>query len=811
MRIQAELQKRGRRISVAYVKGIGLTLAACLLLNACGGGGGSDRGGTQPPPPPPSNAAPTIGGDPVTSIHAGGEYSFTPTADDADGDALLFEIANAPHWAAFDESTGELSGTPLTSNVGDYNDIVITVTDGEATAVLPVFSLTVLAQILNTGNFTTEGEVTPVGNGYHSVGDLVMNTGERIQRFEDADLLLDFDADGKLIDFSGETLLPSNISDTVTIASPVRAVVGMMTGAEINADDAFGILLQEETNYFVFFVSTSLDLVIGDRSDPGAVESVTLETPVGGEILIITDPTDPFLYRYGSQALIGTAGRGESTNGLIPFVPQLSHPELDSFSGHELVKGSMGLGVKVFDFFEISGTRVVKNPQFGDIDWEDPFESEIEFRAGLNGDAQFSFSILSVGLFSFDLARTSATLDVGLDRQSMAMQTRVAPDVSWVPDWFPFVPTTEVVGDWFVNGDGEFSASLGGSYRSIVPPADIAGRMQISNEGTILSGTTGDAEGEFTVSAEFRDNATMARVEFEEDFTAGLTGEVTAALDRQLAAAQQALDDLEAAIADYEFELSLRGLRSALPGIADAAISVLNGIPGTVRDAVDNATVAYIRDECITVVFAEVCLSSVVNENAIGDTTGADARNQATAKIAPYISMLGNLKTQAQNADSESLREALRLALLAVHGNQEFSETITVTYDFPEPFADATVYNQTVERRIIPVATAEQILAAANNIHRIGETSDIMISAQAIYDAFPTEEVFATTRQEVEDGLAQIPTLDGMGVTISGGAVDAFVTLGQQDYRVGFNVLNPTEATEGVAAIIAEQLLADAD
>jgi len=41
----------------------------------------------------------------------------------------------------------------------------------------------------------------------------------------------------------------------VTIDSPVRAVVGLMTGAEINADEAFGILLQDETYYFVFFLA----------------------------------------------------------------------------------------------------------------------------------------------------------------------------------------------------------------------------------------------------------------------------------------------------------------------------------------------------------------------------------------------------------------------------------------------------------------------------------------------------------------------------------------------------------------------------
>ena len=785
-----------------------LLLGSALLLAACGGGGVENGGGGQnpppPPPPPPANSAPTIGGEPATSTHAGSEYAFTPDAGDPDGDELSFTVENAPHWASFDEATGTLSGIPLTADLGDYNDITITVSDGEASAELPAFSVTVLAQVLGMENFSTEGDVFPTETGYRSVGDLVLNTGERILRFEEADLTLGFDDDGRLVDFEGETIIPTNPVDTVTIDSPVRVIVGLMSGAEINADEAFGIALQEDTYYFVFFASVALDITIENRATPGVFESITLETPAAGQVILITDPTDPFLYRFGSQPLIGTLGRGESTNGLIPFVPTLEHPELDTFSGHELDKGAMGLGIKIFDFFELEGTRVVKNPSFTEIDWEEPFQSSVEYRAGLNGDASFAFGVLGVGLFSFDLADASATLDVGFDRQSMAMQARIAPDISWVPDWFPFVPATEAVGDWFVNGDGEFAATLSGSYVSAVPAAEIAGSMAITNDGTTLSGTTGDETGEFTVSVEFAGDVTTARLGFEEDFAAGIRGTVTEALDRELAEAQQALADLEAATADYEFELSLRGLRPLLAGIADTAIGILNQVPGQIRNEVDAATVAYIRNQpCVLF----VCLEDLVDENAIGDQAGAAARNQAAARIVPYVAAMENLKTQAAAGDSEALRQSLQAALLAAHDHQVFSERITVTVAFPDPFPDATVYNQVVTRRIIPADTAADILTAANNVHRIGETSEIMISAQAVYDAFPTEEVFATVRQEVQDGVAEIPTLDGMGAVIVNDGVDAFITVGGVDHPVAANVFKPSEAIPALGDLIADGLL----
>jgi Putative Ig domain len=789
-------------------------LLACLgaaLVAGCGGGGGGasagDNGGGEPPQ---SNTAPMISGKPQTSVNAGSDYSFTPTAEDPDGDRLTFAIANAPFWAAFDETTGNLSGTPLSSQLGDYNDIVISVSDGKASAQLPGFSLVVSPQKLGTSNITTEGDVFPTENGYHTVGDVVLNTGERVQRFEDADLLIEFDGQGFLVEFAGETMLPAKLSDNVTVASPVRALVGLMTGAEINADEAFGITLQETTNYFVFFLSASVDLTIEDRDNPGAFESVTLELPAAGELIVILDPTDPFLYRFGSQPLVGAYGFGESENGLVPFVPDLDHPELDSFSGHQIDKGAMDVGVKIFDFFTISGMRVIKNPQFRDIDWNAPLNSTIEYRAGMNGNADFAFSILGVGLFSFDGAAVSATIDVGLDRQSMAMQALIAPDVSWVPEWFPFVPATEVSADWFINGDGEFSAKLAGSYASTVPAAVIAGTMEVDNDGSVLTGTVGDDAGEFDVSAEFRNDVTTVRVGFQEDFNTAINGHVLAAVDQQIAAAEQALAALETAVADYEFELSLRGLRVLLPGVADASIAILNNVPDLVRDAADAAAVDYIRNACVTVIF-RVCLKDLVDETAIGDQIGATARAQAATEAAPYIDLMQDLKQQALAGDSDALRTALRESLLTAYGNRVFSRTFGIGFTFPDPFGRVSVYNETFTRRIIPEDTAEDILFAANNVHRIAETSNIMISAQAIFDAFPSEQIFDFIRQQVSDGLAQIPVLQGMGASISGGSVSAFVTFDDTDHPVGFNVLSPSEAIPGVADMIADQLLAEAE
>ena len=92
-----------------------------------------------------TNSAPTISGSPPGSVVADNLYSFTPSASDSDGDALSFSIVNRPAWATFNGATGNLSGTPDSSDVGTYSNISISVFDGQEFAVLPSFSISVLA------------------------------------------------------------------------------------------------------------------------------------------------------------------------------------------------------------------------------------------------------------------------------------------------------------------------------------------------------------------------------------------------------------------------------------------------------------------------------------------------------------------------------------------------------------------------------------------------------------------------------------------------------------------------------------------
>jgi hypothetical protein len=110
--------------------------------------------GPSPTTSPPPNTAPVISGTPSTSVRQGEAYSFRPTASDADGNTLTFSIANRPAWASFSTSTGRLSGTPSAADVGSYANIVITVSDGQATRSLAAFDIAVVATATGSATLT---------------------------------------------------------------------------------------------------------------------------------------------------------------------------------------------------------------------------------------------------------------------------------------------------------------------------------------------------------------------------------------------------------------------------------------------------------------------------------------------------------------------------------------------------------------------------------------------------------------------------------------------------------------------------------
>jgi hypothetical protein len=111
-----------------------------------------------------ANAAPTISGTPTASVIAGNAFEFTPQAVDPEGQPLTFTVTGRPSWATFDSATGRLSGTPGNSDVGTSSGIVITVSDGAASASLPGFTIAVQAAVQTGTGSATISWTPPTSN-----------------------------------------------------------------------------------------------------------------------------------------------------------------------------------------------------------------------------------------------------------------------------------------------------------------------------------------------------------------------------------------------------------------------------------------------------------------------------------------------------------------------------------------------------------------------------------------------------------------------------------------------------------------------
>ena len=126
-------------------------LSAVLLLGGCieeiDNDDGSNHFGSGQPigagETPTLNQAPSISGSPSANVLEGEFYEFLPKATDADGDTLEFSIARKPSWAQFDKASGRLWGTPGADDVGNFTNISIAVTDGQASARLAAFDVSV--------------------------------------------------------------------------------------------------------------------------------------------------------------------------------------------------------------------------------------------------------------------------------------------------------------------------------------------------------------------------------------------------------------------------------------------------------------------------------------------------------------------------------------------------------------------------------------------------------------------------------------------------------------------------------------------
>jgi len=686
--------------------------------------------------------------------------------------------------------------TLSTLSFGDYPALLAFLEGDETFYLTPVFQL---VPRLTEEDFTAEGAVQASQDGFRVEGDLTMKAqGSLARDFTDSDLQLSFNAGGMLTAMNGTAILPRQLTSSVSLSGDVRAEVGLYTGAQINRDDTFEIRLQEKRQYLVFLLSRTVELSSTRKTAAGGDQTFTIGTPASGKIIMILDPADDMLYTYGETAAVGGKGEAESDTGLLPFVPITRNDRLDRFDGYsyETIKGSVG--IKALDLLNLEGSWVKRDPSFSDIDFHDPLNSPVQYRAGYNGAAAFTISVAGFEFFSFDVGTASATFAVSRQRQAMTLATELAPDVSWVPDWIPIVPESRIALDLTATGAGDLQVNLAGSYRSTLPRADIAGSVHMTPRRLTMQGRVRDGGIELPVTFTFQDETTRAVVGITDAFAADIAGGIGQGFDRAGQEVEDALAALDNAIEDYRFEVSLRGLRSAIPGVADTAISRLNAIPDQVYSAVRSRVISEInsRNQCVL----GVCVIS----NSTRDSTATSAANSARAtarnEIKPYVAAMEELKRRALEDDDPGLRSALEQALREAYSYRRFRKTFYQRISFS---LFSTTVSYTVDVQVLDAATASKILTAADNMYRIPETSDIVVDAQTLVDSLPTQQILANVRQAVENGQQAIPGVREVSYTVYRGDYRAAVVFTDgTSHDVTFNVLDPVAAAEGIVDLL---------
>ncbi|MDT0608574.1 hypothetical protein [Croceitalea rosinachiae] len=627
---------------------------------------------------------------------------------------------------------------------------------------------------LNREAFIPEGTVTETADGYKVEGKLTIpidSIGEVI--FDNADIDVSFNDDGTLQSLVGNVEVPP-LENYFQFAQPLQAEVGFFSGKFLNDNRNYEIVLKDDRHYFVFNIQANLELNIGVNNDPNATKPLSI-SPGSAGVALITDYTDPMFFFSIGGGIAGGDGNdngdnnngdnnnsndsdgrllgvsfGGSFGGNIVYEPTNPVDDVVSFGAKTVVGGSASF----FKIIEMSGL-LYENKGFSiDADLQDPLSSDIGvgYRSGFNGKMDLALEINSFISFGFPIASGSAAVVAEASTNNGVVARAfingdVDPDLSWYPDFIPIKPDGSLSADGYVNQDGVFDIGVDGSFSVETPnnQQGIEGSMRFSNPAFEIGGKYIKNNQEWSVSAAITKDESEVVVSAPTNFVAGLDVEISQRIDSTLVVAQDALANLEQATADYEFELSLRGLRQVLPTIITTALNTIDeevakGIAegrSRARSELDDRNRVLCGDNIPAIVNGIVDryrVALVRMRNAVNDTS-----------------------------DNDQTRTELEAALRQLASLNRVNETVTAEISSDWRLTGCIIplttnTNVDLNFEVLTNEQVNQLNLAADNVKFIAETSDILISAQAIFDAIPTQEILDRLDQLKQDISTQVKT-----------------------------------------------------
>ncbi len=676
-------------------------------------------------------------------------------------------------------------------------------------------------------NITTNGNVTQTENGYNVEGSLTIDTetsGDVV--FDNADLDVEFDNNGNLVGVTGTSDIPSN-SNYFEFENPVQADVGYFLGKFLNENRDFEIQLVDERYYFVFHVSVNIELKVGANDDPDAQKPISIKAPVGGHITYIADYTDPmFFFSLGGDALggndgsnnggnsggssndssskLGSVSFGASFGSNFMFVP--TNPvegNVVSFEANQVTGGT----VSFYKVFEASGMYYQNRGFDISANFDEPMESDFgaHYKAGINGKLDFSFDIASFISFGFPIGSGSAAIVAEASTNNGIISKAfinglVEPDLSWWPEIIPVAPSGNLNAYGFVEQTGYFDIGLSGELSLETPTGtqSVGGGMRATPEAFTMEGQVIVDDEVWEAQATFTTDETKMIATPPVNFTEGISETVTGQIDDAIATTEQAIADLEAANEQYELELSLRGLRAALPGIIDRA-----------QEEIDDAVSSAIES-------ANKQASDIVSENGAA-LCSTNISSKVNGIVDPYRDALDRLKDAVDDSnDNTQTRTELEAALRHLASLNKIDKTVKVTITYgnkavnnPSPIPDiskcsvwssSTTRNRTVSATILTTEQVSQLLEAADNVQYITEAEGIKFDAQIILDQLPTIEDLENLKDSVEGCINELTSgLQSSGFTYNHNtkAFTPFIIINGEEKEVKeFDVFSGSEMVE---------------
>ncbi|MDH4037719.1 MAG: hypothetical protein OEX18_08775 [Candidatus Krumholzibacteria bacterium] len=636
------------------------------------------------------------------------------------------------------------------------------------------------SRTLTRDDLTPQGTVIETDDGYQVQGSLDVKTDDGGVSFVNADLDVSFDEKGRVRNITGTTEIPSP-HERIEFANPVQADVGFFSGKFLNENRDFGILLKEDTDYFVFNFAVTLEMSIatGETGD-GATRPVKVRAPLGGQLLMIMDFNDPMYYVYGAQDLIGNAGTGWSLHGRIPFAPWHPVEGMGNFDGKNTRVGSF----PILKVIQVSGQMVDNNYTEVHLSLEDPFTSDLRmgYQCGYNGAMALDLFLKDIVGVEIPIAEGSGGMwreaSVQDIFQGHAYVNGLTADLDWWPAFIPAKPVAALETSGFVKSDLDFDISVAGEFGWNLP----------AGKGKTLTGHFGFAPEALTLGGSVRDDATVYNIEGRvtrdettvwtvppQSILDGVSNGVTDELDDRIAEAEQAWNNLQDATKDYEFELSLRGLRSSLPGVVDTAKKALSdGIAAELR-----------KHE--------------------GEDYYSQLKTHLYAADNTYYEQLNRLKAAAQQIqDNDATRNEIEAALRSAASKKIFSTT------FKYKVLGVTVKTVNVSRRVMSDSQANQLITAADNVKYIKETYDRKVSMQQIYDTVPDKEIFEQVKDDIENGVIMIDDLGEIGFVYGHDSkvFNVYAVVGEDRFDLGaVDLFSVVDITAAVTSAIVDGLV----